>query len=585
MGEIFASVLVVAVLLISGMSLVVTGSMADNGQNEKDISSEIISGEKCTESGVIKNVQKEDTTGDNSFDIPKSQQQNELNAPNTEMAKWKKMSLKREPEKASLLEESYSNLRDNPFTEKNALQEYGANTVDSKAQSLSTTGTETGSGNGVRSVGARPTISSTNAVTNPSFETGDFTGWITQDLSSPFEPLRVEGAGYSAGFGFFSTEPTDGNWVAYTGWDGNGPGNISLSQDVTLPTGTVIWEFDYRASWDLTYGATVNRTFWANIEPAGGGTPLQTNLILTAPANTTVYDTGNLSGLLNISAFAGTTVRLNFTWFVPENFAGPAQFQLDNIFVGDPSYRVKTSPETQSSFGDPTTSVWYNLVINNTGWKDDAYNLTVANNTWPTTIYDATGTTPISQISINANQSANITVKVDISPTANPGDYDIANITATSQNDTNVSDTSTLVTQVLAPILVVDDDSGLDTENWYFSALNANNYSYNYWDVQNWGSPDLNALQVHNVTIWFTGDNSGGAGGPGTPGDTLSPQERTVIENYLTGGGKMYVSSGGLGWDGFFNGWAPWINEEPNRSKLRLGASFDLIPIHPAFCG
>src|SRR5437870_13158897 len=36
---------------------------------------------------------------------------------------------------------------------------------------------------------------------NCGFESGDFSGWITQDLTQPFFPLTVGGAGISPGFG------------------------------------------------------------------------------------------------------------------------------------------------------------------------------------------------------------------------------------------------------------------------------------------------------------------------------------------------------------------------------------------------
>ncbi|MCH7479664.1 MAG: hypothetical protein IIA14_16380 [SAR324 cluster bacterium] len=69
------------------------------------------------------------------------------------------------------------------------------------------------------------------------------------------------------------------------------------------------------------------------IEPASGGTALQSTLFLTAVSGTTNTDTGSLTGSINVSAFVGQTVQIAFEWFVPENFTGPADFQLDNIRV------------------------------------------------------------------------------------------------------------------------------------------------------------------------------------------------------------------------------------------------------------
>ncbi|MFQ5463716.1 MAG: hypothetical protein ACE5E5_13955, partial [Phycisphaerae bacterium] len=168
---------------------------------------------------------------------------------------------------------------------------------------------------------------------NGSFELGNFAGWVTQDLTTPFFPLQVGGAGITPGFGFFTSAPTDGVFAALHGFDGDGPGTIVIAEDVTLPVGIGSLEFDYRAGWDLlTFGAALNRTLEVVIRPAGGGAPLLgPELILTAAAGTVQLDTGNLVGSVDVSAFAGQTVRLSFEWFVPELFTGPAFFQLDNI--------------------------------------------------------------------------------------------------------------------------------------------------------------------------------------------------------------------------------------------------------------
>ncbi len=219
-------------------------------------------------------------------------------------------------------------------------------------------------------------------------------------------------------------------------------------------------------------------------------------------------------------------------------------------------YLVSITPENQHSLGDLGTSVWYNLTIHNIGTNNDTYNLSVSDNAWPTTIY-ATGTNPISQISLNSNESANITVRVDFPAGANPGDYDIAHIIATSQNDTDANVSSEILTQALAPILVVDDDSGLDTENWYYTALDDNNYSYNFWDVQNWGSPDLNTLEMHDVVIWFTGNDDGYSGT-----HTLTATDRQNLGDYLDNGGRLYFSSGAAAVDAYWaNGWSAWHEE------------------------
>jgi hypothetical protein len=167
-----------------------------------------------------------------------------------------------------------------------------------------------------------------NAFLNCGFERGDFRGWVTQDLSSPFFPLQVNLAGITPGFGFFVSDPPQGVFAALTGFDGNGPGTISVAQDVLLAENADILTFEYECAWDLlNFGdPTENRIFEVNIEPSGGGAPLQTDTILTAVAGTTAIPDsgGDIAATVDISSFSGQAVRISFDWIVPQNFTGPA---------------------------------------------------------------------------------------------------------------------------------------------------------------------------------------------------------------------------------------------------------------------
>ncbi|KGJ86489.1 PEP-CTERM sorting domain-containing protein [Colwellia psychrerythraea] len=167
-------------------------------------------------------------------------------------------------------------------------------------------------------------------ITNASFETGDFTGWHTQDLSSPFYALEVDGAGVNPWGSFFTSAPTDGSVAVLHGFDGNGPGMIKVGQDITVTSLSTI-TFNYRAAWLTTFNANLERNFFVSIEESGGGVVLETFNILTAPINSTMNDTGDLFGSVGLSAYENQTVRMNFVWDIPEHFTGPAFFQLDNV--------------------------------------------------------------------------------------------------------------------------------------------------------------------------------------------------------------------------------------------------------------
>ena len=165
-------------------------------------------------------------------------------------------------------------------------------------------------------------------MVNGSFETGDFTGWGTQDLAVPYYALGVRGAG-SSNFGF-TRAPTDGSYVADSGFDGGGPGTIAIWQDVSIPAGDqATLTFDWRAAWSM-FG--LSRTLDFVVEPGGGGTPLQTTNLVTTPNNTsTSLDTGAQSSTFDLSAYAGSTIRVKVLATIPQNFTGPAHMQVDNF--------------------------------------------------------------------------------------------------------------------------------------------------------------------------------------------------------------------------------------------------------------
>lgn len=175
------------------------------------------------------------------------------------------------------------------------------------------------------------------AITNGSFETGDFSGWIATDLpDGTFFPLSVQTAGSAKSYNWsWSSTPTDGRYTAFSGFGGAGPGKITLAQDIGVVTGTgdTTLTFDYRAAYDLSTFCNIcsNQLFDVLIQTAGGGTTLATINQLTALAGTYVDDTGSLVGSINLSSWIGQDIRVSFELDIPDNFSGPAQFQLDNV--------------------------------------------------------------------------------------------------------------------------------------------------------------------------------------------------------------------------------------------------------------
>jgi len=188
---------------------------------------------------------------------------------------------------------------------------------------------------------------SLNAATiyNGSFEMMNFTHWIPSDINEPYDPLTVAGAGAATEFynhGPNFVLPSDGDFAMNNGFDGGGPGAISLAQDVGIISAGEVLTFDYRAGWDLVNfpheGGSLDRFFEVSIETAGGGATVGTHSIITAFYGTDTLgnpnsDTGPLSASIDLSSYAGLDARINFLWTVPEYYSGPANAQLDNVSI------------------------------------------------------------------------------------------------------------------------------------------------------------------------------------------------------------------------------------------------------------
>jgi len=92
-------------------------------------------------------------------------------------------------------------------------------------------------------------------LVNGSFESGDFTGWTTVTTGGPFRPWAVTGAGQGGGFGMLQTQPQDGTFVAWNGFDGGGPMEFQMFQDVAIPAGsTATLSWLDRVQWNFARG-------------------------------------------------------------------------------------------------------------------------------------------------------------------------------------------------------------------------------------------------------------------------------------------------------------------------------------------
>ncbi|MBU2650943.1 MAG: T9SS type A sorting domain-containing protein [Bacteroidetes bacterium] len=92
-------------------------------------------------------------------------------------------------------------------------------------------------------------------------------------------------------------------------------------------------------------------------------------------------------------------------------------------------------------------------------------------------------------------------------------------------------------------ILAVDRDgsawTGDFTDCWpyYEAALDANGYSYTYFEVVDGANdgPDLATMQMYDIIIWFTGEVWSGS-------ETMTDNDEANLASYLDGGGKLFFS-------------------------------------------
>jgi hypothetical protein len=189
-----------------------------------------------------------------------------------------------------------------------------------------------------------------NLIGNGGFEAGTLSGWtvhdtVTGDCGGPTQDWTVLSSPsdewcYS---GFDLDWPTDissvdGSYFADVTWDGGGDAGeyFSLSHMVAVPaTGADLLTWSDNASWDLGFGASVDRTEFVDVLASDGTTVLESDPIQTL-ASDSEGATGWVSRSLDLSAYAGQTIVIRFRLTVPESYTGPANFALDAVtLLGD----------------------------------------------------------------------------------------------------------------------------------------------------------------------------------------------------------------------------------------------------------
>jgi hypothetical protein len=177
-------------------------------------------------------------------------------------------------------------------------------------------------------------------IVNGSFETGDFSGWNVSTAAArggsgvPFQPWSVTPAG-AGGFDFYEilpTSPQHGTHDAWNGFDGTGPMEFRMYQDISIPSGVSLnLSWRDRAQWNFCCGQTKPRTYHVQLRDPSTDAVLTTLYSFSTDTVDGYHDTGWLTHSHDVSAFAGQTVRIFFLETIPEVFTGPAQIEFDSI--------------------------------------------------------------------------------------------------------------------------------------------------------------------------------------------------------------------------------------------------------------
>lgn len=87
-------------------------------------------------------------------------------------------------------------------------------------------------------------------------------------------------------------------------------------------------------------------------------------------------------------------------------------------------------------------------------------------------------------------------------------------------------------------VILVDDDDGVNVEQWYKQGCDSIGVLYKLWNVASLGSPTLDTLEHYPVVVWFTGADST---------QTLTSSDMATLSSYLDDDGNLFLCGQNLG--------------------------------------
>lgn len=257
-------------------------------------------------------------------------------------------------------------------------------------------------------------------------------------------------------------------------------------------------------------GLGADVTLSASSVPAGAGIAFSQNPVSLPGSSTfTISNTQAVadgSYVISVDGNNGTS-----TESVPVGLA---------VFGTIPAVPVLSAPADGAIDVSPTpTFIW--------GATSGAasYTLTVAGDPgFSSVVYEATGLTDTTHIA---------TTQLNISTLY------YWRVTAENPCGPEVSGAFSFTTRSAPPVLLVDDDDNSpDVRAFYADALNSVGLAFDVWDTENTDTNEPGAadLSPYEMVVWFTGDEFGGAAGPGSSSEA-------ALATWLDAGGCLFISA------------------------------------------
>ncbi len=295
-------------------------------------------------------------------------------------------------------------------------------------------------------------------VNNGDFETGTYAGWTTMYTGNEiycYVGWEIEPGFTNCIFPYF--DRLAGNYSAVNDFDGS-ISQFYMYQDITIPSGAIAnFSFIYRIQYfnDPTFPWTLPRTFDVQVRDPGTDAVLGTlhAFVTNIPAdcgvavcsgsggpvdNNTKFDTGLVSvGPVDMSPWAGQTVRLYFLEDIPEYMTGGSVIVMDNISV------ISTLGINVSETGGSTDIT--------EGGATDSFSLTLDQ-------------PPTDTVTINIVPDAQCTV--DVNPVVFAlGDAGPINVTVTAVNDAVVEGPHSCTIQFGAAVSTDGNFNGVNPDD------------------------------------------------------------------------------------------------------------------------